>query len=103
MATLLSTNVEPEVKILLRSTYIADVLVRFGMREYNPIATPINYNQKLSVSMSPEDEESKQRISNIPYMQAIGCLLFAAQITRPDFCYAIKVLSRFRTNPGKPH
>ena len=64
-----------------QSRYISDVLVRFGMNECKSISTPMDYNQKLSVSMSPEDEESKQRMSNIPYMQANGCLLLAVQIT----------------------
>ena len=36
-------------------------------------------------------------------MQAIGCLLFAAQNTQPVICYAVDVLSRFGTNPGKAH
>ena len=75
----------------------------FGMNESNPTTTPIDYNQKLSNSMSPNDDESKQHMSKIPYMQAIGCLLFAAQISRPDICYAVNLLSRFGTNPGKAH
>ena len=96
------TRGENFIKIDL-SRYIADVLIRFRMSECNPITTLIDYNQKFSVSMYSADEESKQRMSNIPYMQAIGCLLFAAQITRPDVCYAVNGLSRFGTNPGKPH
>ena len=36
-------------------------------------------------------------------MQAIGSLLFAAQITRPDISYAVNLLSRYGTNPGKAH
>ncbi|XP_065368828.1 uncharacterized protein LOC135961258 [Calliphora vicina] len=86
-----------------QSRYIWDVLQRFGMAECNPTTTPIDYNQKLSASMSPEDDESKRNMSEVPYMQAIGCLLFAAQITRPDICYAINFLSRFGINPGRPH
>ncbi|XP_046808389.1 secreted RxLR effector protein 161-like [Lucilia cuprina] len=73
------------------------------MSDCNATSTPMDYNQKLSSSMSPQDEETKQQMSKIPYMQAIGCLLFAAQITRPDICYAVNLLSRFGTNPGKPH
>ena len=86
-----------------QSQYVADVLVRFGMSECNPTSSPMDYNQKLSADMSPQDEEGKKQLSNIPYMQAIGCLLFAAQLTRPDICYAVNFLSRFGTNPGKPH
>ena len=95
-----------------QSRYITDVLVRFRMRECYPISTSMDYNQKLSVSMSPENEESKQRMSNISYMQAIGYLLFADYSTRHLLCgkctlfqiyYVVNVLSRFGTNSGKPH
>lgn len=33
----------------------------------------------------------------------IECLLFAAEISRPNVCYAINYLTRFSTNPGKVH
>lgn len=42
-------------------------------------------------------------MSGKPYMEAIGSLLFAAQITRPDISYAVNLLSRFSSNPGKAH
>ena len=53
--------------------------------------------------MCPKDADSKDQMSKIPYMQAIGCLLFAAQISRPDITCAVNLLSRYCTNPGKPH
>lgn len=86
-----------------QSKYIADVLSRFGMEDCNPSNTPMDYNQKLSASMSPSNDSDKNKMVNVPYMQAIGCLLFAAKISRPDICYAVNVLSRFSNNPGKPH
>ncbi|XP_059223384.1 uncharacterized protein LOC131997099 [Stomoxys calcitrans] len=42
-------------------------------------------------------------MSQIPYMQAVGCLLFASQVSRPDITYAVNMLSRFSKNPGKAH
>lgn len=42
-------------------------------------------------------------MSKVPYMPAIGCLLFASQISRPDISYAVNILSRFSKNPGKAH
>lgn len=73
------------------------------MSDCNPIRTPIDYNQKFVKSMCPKDDETKEKMSKVPYMQAIGCLLYAAQISRPDICYAVNILSRFSSNPGKPH
>ncbi|XP_036340184.1 secreted RxLR effector protein 161-like [Rhagoletis pomonella] len=73
------------------------------MLDSNPAAMPIDLNQKISAKMSPASEVDKQEMAKVPYMQAIGCLLFAAQTTRPDISFAVNLLSRFSTNPGKAH
>ncbi|XP_059217634.1 uncharacterized protein LOC131994774 [Stomoxys calcitrans] len=86
-----------------QSKYINDVLYRFEMNECNPISTPIDTNQKLSVSMCPKNENERREMSKVPYMQAIGSLLYAAQVSRPDITYAVNILSRFSTNPGRAH
>ncbi|XP_039968988.1 secreted RxLR effector protein 161-like [Bactrocera tryoni] len=51
--------------------------------------------------MSPTTDVEKEEMAKVPYMQAIGCLLFASQITRPDISFAVNLLSRFSSNPGK--
>ena len=38
-----------------------------------------------------------------PYRQAVGCLMYLATGTRPDLAFAIQLVSRFGSNPGKPH
>lgn len=86
-----------------QSQYLAAVLIRFGMSDCNPVATPLDLNQKISSELSPTKESEKQMMSRVPYMQAIGCLLFAAQTTRPDISYAVNLLSRYCVNPGKGH
>lgn len=98
------TRNEKEKTITIdQSQYIADILRRFAMDDCNPISTPIDVNQKLSSQMCPTNACEVQEMSNVPYMQAIGSLLFAAQITRPDICFAVNLLSRFGANPGKAH
>lgn len=86
-----------------QSQYIADVLKRFKMEDCNPVNTPVDCNQKISAELCPKTEADKESMLNVPYMQAIGCLLFAAQVTRPDICYIVNVLSRYGGNPGKAH
>ena len=39
----------------------------------------------------------------IPYTSAVGSLMYAMVCTRPDIGYAVGVLSRFMSNPGKEH
>ncbi|XP_039968965.1 secreted RxLR effector protein 161-like [Bactrocera tryoni] len=86
-----------------QSSYIADVIRRFGMEECNPVGTPLDVNQKLPAEMCPTNDDEKREMVTVPYKQAIGCLLFAAQVTRPDICFAVNLLSRYSTNPGKAH
>lgn len=83
--------------------YIIEVLKRFGMVDCTAVSTPLDPNQQISASMSPTKVNEIEDMKGIPYMQAIGSLLFAAQITRPDISYGVNLLSRFASNPGKPH
>ena len=83
--------------------YINEILHRFVMDDCNPVSTPMDLNQKISSKMCPINDEKKQQMKNIPYMETIGSLLFAAQITRPDISYPVNFLSRYSQNPGKCH
>lgn len=53
--------------------------------------------------MCPCNEIEEKETENVPHMQAVDSILFAAQINRPDRGYAVNLLSRFSTNPGKTH
>lgn len=86
-----------------QSQYLADVLNRFGMSDCNAVSTPLDLNQKISSKMSPSSGDEMEAMSNVPYEQAIGSLLFAAQVTRPDICFAVNLLSRYSKNPGHGH
>ena len=37
----------------------------------------------------------------IPSIKAVGCLLFVARISRLEMSFAVNMLSRFSSNPGK--
>ena len=39
----------------------------------------------------------------VPYASAIGSLMYAMVCTRLDIGYAVGVVSRFMSNPGKEH
>ena len=80
--------------------YIEEFLKRFGMDSSKPVSTP---SEKLSEEDCPADEEEKQKMSHVPYREAVGCLNYIAQSTRPDIVFAVNVLSRFCTNPGVKH
>ena len=61
-----------------QSQYISDVLARFGMAQCNATSTPIDLNQKLTEEMCSGNDDEMQQMKDVPYMEAVGCLLFAA-------------------------
>lgn len=83
--------------------YIEKLLVKFGMDDCNPVATPLDPNQRLTKEMSPSNAFERSEMKNIPYQEAVGSLLFLVQISRLDICYAVSVLSRYNNDPGKAH
>lgn len=80
--------------------YINLVLNRFGMAECNPISTPMDVNTKYSRDMDDDGNKNKEKI---PYREAIGSLLFAAQVTRPDIIFSVILLSRYCEKPKLAH
>ena len=40
---------------------------------------------------------------NCPYASAVGSLMYVMLCTRPDICYAVRIVSRYQSNPGSEH
>lgn len=89
--------------MLDQTAYIEEVLQRFGMENSKSVQTPMNVSEKLSKDQCPTTEEETVKMSKIPYREAVGCLNYIAQSTRPDIVYAVNTLSRFNNNPGEKH
>ena len=83
--------------------YLEKVLERFGMREAKPVQTPIAQHFKLSSSQCPSIEDEKESMEKIPYSSAVGCLMYSMVCTILDLAYAIILISKFMSDPGKEH
>lgn len=81
--------------------YIDDMLKKFNMDQCNAITTPMDINQKIPKDMCPKSEEEIIEMANVPYQEAIGSIIYAAQVTRPDISYAVGVLSDLIKIRGK--
>ena len=88
---------------LSQSRYISKVLERFQMMDSKPILTPLGAQFKLSNDMSPTSYADEVQMADIPYSQAVESLMYAMVCTRVDIAYAVSVMSRFMSNPGKLH
>ncbi|MCO5557722.1 hypothetical protein L7F22_011293 [Adiantum nelumboides] len=42
-------------------------------------------------------------MEKMPYVSAVGDLMYAMIATRPDIAFAVGVVSRYMSNPGKKH
>lgn len=83
--------------------YIREILQRFNMVDCNSVSTPVDLSTKLTTEMGPPDAAGRAEMESVPYQEAVGSILFAAQVTRPDIQFAVNMVSRFIKNPGKAH
>ncbi|XP_062710996.1 uncharacterized protein LOC134289024 [Aedes albopictus] len=86
-----------------QQNYIEEILKRFNMANSNAVSTPANASLKLDKTMSPSTPEEVEVIKAVPFKQAVGSLLYAAQATRPDIAYAVNMVSQFCSDPGQWH
>lgn len=79
-----------------QSKYIEKLVDRFGMSDANTSSVPAEpglYLCKSETSLKPD----------VPYREAIGALLFAARVCRPDIEYAVNYLSQFLESYNHEH
>ncbi len=79
-----------------QAAYATKVLAKFGMLNSNPVSTPADSSiQNFGLS--------DDVVTNFPYREAVGSLMYLAIATRPDISYAVGVVSRFLSNPKETH
>jgi hypothetical protein len=88
-----------------QSTYTKKVLERFNMSKAHPMKT------LMVVRSLEEDKDPFRRGSDdekplgpeVPYLSAIGALMYLANSTRPDIEFAVNLLAHHSTNPTRRH
>src|SRR5882762_9526223 len=60
-------------------------------------------NLQLSRSQYPQTPEEVEFMKSVPYLAAVGALMYLATSTRPDIAYTVGYLARFNSNPGIAH
>ena len=83
--------------------YVLDSLKRFGFEGLTPAKTPACPHTIMSEKMCPATDEERRQMKGIPYLAALGTLLYLATSTRPDIAFAVSELARFAKNPGLDH
>ncbi len=80
--------------------YIQQVVERFGMRDANPVYTPLPAGTEAHL-VKYEDQASTSEIKK--YQQIIGSLLYVQIGSRPDILFAVACLSQYASNPSQQH
>jgi len=80
-----------------QSSYIESVLKRFSMIDARIKESSADLGMSL-VSTGDINE-----CHDIPYRQAIGSLMFIANVTRPDIAFIVNYLSRFVSSYDEQH
>ena len=97
------TRNRDERKIFLsQSNYIRSLLHKFKMANCNPSSVPADPNSRLTVMDCPT-RCGKTPLASTPYRSAIGGLMYAARMTRPDILFAVTAASRYNQDPGNAH
>ena len=88
---------------LSQDTYIKKIIERFRMENSKPIDTSVEKGSALCLDQCPKTDEEKKRMSTVPYVEAIGNLMYAMLCTRPDICFAVRMVSRYQSDPRPAH
>jgi hypothetical protein len=73
------------------------------MQECNSVKVPILVCVKLYTDQCPKTLEEEEDMYCVPYVSAIGSLLYEMVYTRPDITHAVGVLRRYMSKLGKEH
>ena len=88
-----------------QSTYTEKILNRFYMDKAHPLSTPMIV-RSLDVKKDPfRPREDNEEIlgPEVPYLSAIGALMYLANCTCPDIAFAVNLLARYSSEPTKRH
>lgn len=88
---------------LSQSTYVDQILERYGFADIKPLALPVDPNVILSKDQCPTTPPEIASMRDKPYREALGALMYISVASRPDITYAVAQLAKFGENPGPTH
>ena len=83
--------------------YIKGMVEKFGMAQAKPVLMPMEPGVQFSVDQCPLSANQVSRMHGVPYIQAIGSVLWPIVVSQPDAAYVVGVMSQFMQNPGPAH
>uniref|UniRef100_A0A2N9HJS7 Reverse transcriptase Ty1/copia-type domain-containing protein n=1 Tax=Fagus sylvatica TaxID=28930 RepID=A0A2N9HJS7_FAGSY len=99
----ISRDRDSKLIYLDQENYLEKGLKMFKMEDCRPVSTPVSKGTILNKSMCPTNKTKLEEMIVVPYVQAVDSLIYAMMSTRLDICYAVGLVSRYQSNPGKAH
>jgi hypothetical protein len=86
-----------------QGSYIDAAVTSFNLEDATPVSSPLVPGQKIGREFCPTEPEEIESMCRVPYRELIGLLMYIANGTRPDICYAVNMLAQVANNPGRIH
>ena len=77
------------------------LLEKYNMSGRKIVSMPLASHFRLSLSQCPVTEQERLEMSNIPYYNAVGSIMYLMICTRPNLGYAMSIISRFYVKSWK--
>ena len=95
----------PNRVLVHQSTYIKKILKRFNMDKAHPLSSPMVI-RSLDVKKDPFRlcTNGEELLSpEVPYLSALGALMYLANCTRPDIAFSVNLLAKYSSAPTRRH
>src|SRR6266498_1870915 len=91
--------------LIHQSAYIQKILEKFNMDKLYPSKTPmvVRSLDTNKDQFRPRHENEELLGPEVPYLSAIGALMYIANCTRPDIAFAVNLLARYSVAPTRRH
>ncbi|GKE26381.1 hypothetical protein Tco_1441765 [Tanacetum coccineum] len=67
------------------------------------VSVSLGAHFKVSLKDCPSNDWDVEKMSKVPYVNAVGSLLYLMVCTRLDIAYVVSIVSRYLANPCKNH
>ena len=86
-----------------QQAYIEQILYRFGLEDARKAVTPMETGVDLGPNSPHVSAVLLTPVEKTKYREMIGCLMYAAVMTRPDISFAVSTLSQYLDSPHTTH
>ena len=88
-----------------QSTYISKILKRFYMDKAHPLSTlmVVRSLETIKDPFRPKGNDEELLCPEVPYLSAIGALMYLASHTRPNISFVVNLLARYSSSPTRRH